>query len=808
MPDSWGVSARTGAVIGMATAAARCPPLAKESVILPLSFEGAMTSSVVLGLLAVDLVLFLAAIFYFDKSPRRRDTMMLSLLFFCSGMPALIYQIVWQRVLFAIYGVNAESVAVVVSAFMLGLGLGSLAGGWLSARFPGRAIVMFGGAELAVALFGLGSLKLFHWAAEHTAGAGLGATVVFSLLLLIVPTMLMGATLPLLVEHMVCNSGRVGYSVATLYFVNTFGSAVACYLCASFLLREFGQSGSVTMAALVNTLVGATAFLYGRNEQKTERGPEPIATAAPVGDGTPGLQLGMAMLIAGIAGFIALGFEIAWFRVFSLAASDRAPAFALLLSTYLGGIAAGSYFAEKLTENKSPATIVRTVGVLLLLAGGISAYLPPLAGELAWRQASFLASTPAFFLTAGLLGSVLPLLCQLAVAADDRAGRGVSLVYVSNIIGSALGSLLIGFVAMQYFGLRQISLQLGLAAVIAGAAVLLFDQGRFRMPPAWAAAAIVAALVAVPAASPLYSRLFQRLIFGNHPEASLDLAQLVENRNGVIAVTKEAAVFGGGVYDGYFNVDPLDDKNLVARIYTLSLLHPAPKQVLMIGLASGSWAQIVAHNPQVESLDAVEINPGYLQLIAQYPVVESLLRNPKVHIFTDDGRRWLLAHPAARYDAIVMNNSYYWRDHSTTLLSVEFLQLVREHLKQGGILYYNSTTSEEVLATGLAVFPYGVRVLNFLAVGDSPFALDVERWMAVLREYRIDGQLVFDPARPRSEVVLQAYRALATTMNETPRELGMEGGESLRARLGRKYIITDDDMGWEWRIGYQIPWLK
>jgi spermidine synthase len=767
-----------------------------------------MTSSVVLGLLAVDLVLFLAAIFYFDKSPQRRDTIVLSALFFCSGMPALIYQVVWQRVLFAIYGVNAESVAVVVSAFMLGLGLGSLAGGWVSSRFPRRAIVIFGAAELAVALFGLGSLKLFHWAAEHTAGAGLGATIFFSLLLLIVPTMLMGATLPLLVEHLVRNSGRVGYSVATLYFVNTFGSALACYLCASFLLREFGQSGSVTMAALVNTLVGATAFLYGRDEQKKHSGSEPIPSPAAQAGPEPGLKLGIAMMIAGIAGFIALGFEIAWFRVFSLAASDRAPAFALLLSTYLGGIAAGSYLAEKLTERKSPTTIVRTVGVLLLLAGGISVYLPPLVADLMGRKMSFLASAPAFFLTAALLGSVLPLLCQLAVAADDGAGRGVSVVYVSNIIGSALGSLMIGFVAMQFFGLRQISIQLGLAAVITGAAVLLFNQGRVRMPPVWAAAAILAALVAVPAASPLYYHLFQKLIFGNRPEAHQDFAQLVENRNGVIAVTKDAAVFGGGVYDGYFNVDPLNDSNLIARVYALSLLHPTPKHVLMIGLASGSWAQIVASHPQLESMDVVEINPGYLQLIAQYPAVQSLLKNPKVHIFTDDGRRWLLAHPEAHYDAIVANTSYYWRDHSTTLLSVEFLQLVRQHMNAGGIFYYNTTTSDDVLATGLIVFPYGLRVINFLAVSDSPFAIDVDRWMSVLREYKIDGKPVFDPTLPRSEVVLQAYRALANTLGEPPTMMGIEGTDSMRARLGRRFIITDDDMGWEWRSGFHVPWRE
>ena len=767
-----------------------------------------MASTTVLGLLAIDLILFLAAILYFDKSARRGDTILLSVLFFFSGMPALVYQIVWQRVLFAIYGVNAESVAVVVSAFMLGLGLGSLAGGWLSSRFPRHAIVMFGAAELGVALFGLSSLRIFHWAEESTAGVGLGPTMVFSLLLLIIPTMLMGATLPLLVEHLVGTSGRVGYSVATLYFVNTFGSAVACYFCASFLLREFGQSGSVTVAALVNTLVGATAFLYGRSKEKAPGAATPVASAAHAASAVQPLGLGTAMLIAGIAGFIALGFEIAWFRVFSLAASDRAPAFALLLSTYLAGIAAGSYITEKLTEKKSSEAIVRAVGLLLLAAGGISAYLPPLVGELMWRKVSFLASAPAFFVTAGLLGSVLPLVCQLAVTPDDQAGRRVSLVYVSNIIGSALGSLGIGFVAMEYFGLRQISHHLALAAVITGGAVLFFSRGKFQMPPAWAAGAALAALLAVPVATHFYSHLFERLIFGNRPEAGENFAHVVENRNGVIAVTQDAAVFGGGVYDGYFNIDPMNDLNMVARIYALSALHPAPKRVLMIGLASGSWAQIVANHPQVESLDVVEINPGHLRLIPQYPMVRSVLNNPKVHIYIDDGRRWLLAHPGARYDAIVANTSYYWRDHSSHLLSVEFLRIVRQHLKQGGVFYYNTTTSDDVIATGLAVYPYGLRVVNFLAVSDSPFVIDVARWMAILQEYRIDGELVFDPAKPRTELTLEAYRALAATVAQPPRMLGMEATGSLKARLGRRFIITDDDMGWEWRSGIEIPWRE
>ena len=760
----------------------------------------------VLGLLAFDLILFLVAIFRFDKSPQKWDGILLSVLFFFSGMPALVYQIVWQRTLYGIYGVNAESVAVVVSAFMLGLGLGSLAGGWVSEKFPNQAILIFGGAELGVAVFGLASLRIFHWAAEYTAGANLPATIVLSLFLLILPTMLMGATLPLLVEHLVRYSGQVGQSVATLYFVNTFGSAVACYLCAVFLMREFGQTGSVTLAACLNTLVGATAFLYARSKQ---RGPaQELATQSSTSDAEPALPLTAAMLIAGIAGFIALGFEISWFRVFALASSDRAPAFALLLSTYLAGIAAGSFLTEKLTEKKSAAMVVRTVGLLMVTAGGISPYLAPLVASLVGRNISFHAGTPAFFVTAALLGSVLPLLCRLAISPDDQAGRGVSLVYVSNIVGSTLGSLVIGFVAMQYFGLRQVSQSLGLAAVIVGAVVLSFSQGKLRRPPTWTVALIVAAFVALPASSPLYTGLYERLIFGNRPEARVPFAHVVENRNGVIAVTNEAAVFGGGVYDGYFNINPVDDVNMVVRVYALSAFHPAPKRMLMIGLASGSWAQILANHPQLESLDIVEINPGYLQLIPQYPMVRSVLKNPKVHIFIDDGRRWLLAHPGERYDAILANTSYYWRDHSSDLLSVDYLEIVRPHLNPGGVYFYNTTGSGDVAETGLRVFPYGLRVVNFLAVSDSPIDVNLDRWMSILLEYRIDGEPVFNPANPKSAATLEAYKQLVESMSQLPRFMGMESGESMKIRLAHRFAITDDNMGWEWRSGYEIPWRE
>jgi spermidine synthase len=168
-----------------------------------------MVTLPILLVLLFDLVLFLGGFFRFRESRQQRERVFLSILFFCSGMPALIYQIVWQRALFSIYGVNAESVAVIVAAFMLGLGIGSLLGGWVSARFPAKAVVLFGLSELGIAAFGMASLRVFHWAAGFSAGASLPATILFGFLLLIVPTVLMGATLPLLVQHLVSRSGSV-----------------------------------------------------------------------------------------------------------------------------------------------------------------------------------------------------------------------------------------------------------------------------------------------------------------------------------------------------------------------------------------------------------------------------------------------------------------------------------------------------------------------------------------------------------------------------------------------------------------------
>src|SRR5205823_1766133 len=157
---------------------------------------------------------------------KREPYVWIHVLFFFSGFPALIYQIVWQRALFAIYGINIESVTVVVTAFMLGLGVGSLMGGWLSQRKGVSRLLLFGFMELGIAAYGLISLHLFHWIATFTAGTTTFKTSILAFLLVLVPTLLMGGTLPLLVAQLAPLSKNVGSSLGKLYFVNTLGSAL------------------------------------------------------------------------------------------------------------------------------------------------------------------------------------------------------------------------------------------------------------------------------------------------------------------------------------------------------------------------------------------------------------------------------------------------------------------------------------------------------------------------------------------------------------------------------------------------------
>lgn len=730
---------------------------------------------------------------------RMPDSWPYYLLFFLSGFPALLYQVVWQRSLFTLFGVNVESVTVVVAVFMLGLGLGSLAGGYVSSRKGVSLLTVFGIVELSIGLFGSISLWLFHRAASLTAGLSLTTTAIVAFALLAVPTLLMGSTLPLLSEHFVRRTGNVGESVGTLYGVNTCGSGLACLLAAWYLMRVLGETGSVRLAVLINCLVGISAVvLQLRGVSKTE----PILPAV-VDCSRKTIPISVAMLLSGTIGFVALAYEIIWYRLYSFATGGTARCFAEMLGYYLLGIAYGSRMVRKACKGDMGNDLQRTMaaGAEVILVGSIVSFLvgPVLAHWLSF--ANYITMVPVF-VSANLLGAAFPLLAHAAISPARQVGTGVSRIYLSNIVGSTMGSFVVGFWLLDHFSTRAVSIFLLGTGLLVSLIFLAFAGRKARK--AFLAAECAVCLVVMVFAGPLFNGMYERLLFKTKYESGMRFSEVRENRSGVVAVYRNTTefryptdvVYGGGAYDGRFNVDLLHDSNGLFRAFALTGMHPNPKRVLVVGLASGSWAQVIANDSRVEDVTIVEINPGYLPLIQDHSEVASLLTNRKVHLVIDDGRRWLVGHPSERFDLIMMNTTFNWRAHTTNLLSTEFLRLARQHLLSGGILYYNTTWSGRVMATGIAEFPYALRVNGFLAVSDSPFNLDKARWEQVLSQYRIDGKAVFDLADPNQRAEMQTVLHLADELDSPKGNL--ESRASLLRGLQGARLITDNNMGTEW----------
>ena len=714
---------------------------------------------------------------------------LLCALFFFSGFPALIYQLTWQRSLFRIFGVNTESVTIVVTAFMLGLGLGSLAGGWISKRKNVKALWLLGAIELLTAAFGVVSLAVFEQVGDLVSDLPLAAVAAINLALVLVPTLLMGATLPILVSWLVKSSGQIGSAVGTLYFVNTLGAGAACLASATLIFPFFGMHAAVWIAAGINVIVGIGAIVIQIvNPDPSENAP---VAARPVA--RPILGMPFVTLLALLGGFVSLSYEIFLFRTVSFATGSSSLAFALTLCAFLVGIAGGSRNAGQTCESVAPAEAMRKAATDLVWGNLFGAAFLPLIAQFArLGPGSVGVAIVMVYLIARQWGALLPYLSQFGIATDGRAGMRTAILYFANIVGCATGAVLTGFVLTDWLGLKSMAVFL----LCGGTLCALLLIGALRVPTrerlrrgGVAVAILIAGAVANPVVAHRVLENLQTKGASDH-----DFVHVIENRSGIITVDTDGTVFGNGMYDGRFNTDLKSDRNGIIRPYALSLFREAPRHVLMIGLSSGSWAQVIASNPAVESLTIVEINRGYLELIRRQPDVQSILRNPKVRIVEDDGRRWLGHHPELRFDAVVSNTTWHFRANITNLLSSEFLALVKQHLNTGGILFYNTTGSRRAQRTACTGFAHGARFTNHMVVSDTPIDWNYARWKTVLRDYRIDGKAEFNPTdavdQARIDEIVNEYRRSGPMVEECPEVLSATKDSAL---------MTDDNMGSEWR---------
>lgn len=509
------------------------------------------------------------------------------------------------------------------------------------------------------------------------------------------------------------------------------------------------------------------------------------------------MKLRLAMLVAAFSGFVALSYEIVWYRVLSFMTRGIASTFGLLLAAYLFGLAIGARVSASLCKNEgADARHLRLLAAFVALANVMAGLVAP---TLAWsaRFTDFRFGLLVIAVAAAFLGSVLPLVSHFGIPPDERAGTRLSYVYFANIVGSTAGSLVTGFVLMDHLSLVAITKVLVVAGFALSAVIVGMSAPARRLVVSSYGALGAVTAITLLVLPKFYDQLYEKLLFKWDFDGSQRFAQVVENKSGVITVAQDGTVYGGGAYDGVVNTWlDANDKNGILRAYVVGALHSAPREVLMIGLASGSWAQVVANLPGVEHFTIVEINPGYTQVVSRNPDTASLLTNPKVDVVFDDGRRWFLRHPERKFDVIVMNTTLHWRGHATNILSTEFLDIARTHLEPRGVLYFNTTNSYDVQLTAAKAFPHLMRITNFVAVSEDPFNFDRARWKWLLETMRIEGHPILDLSRADHRTIYEDLLGF----ND------MEYRSSILERTSKQAtVITDDNMVVEWREPLRWP---
>lgn len=454
-----------------------------------------------------------------------------------------------------------------------------------------------------------------------------------------------------------------------------------------------------------------------------------------------------AWLLSMMIGFLSLSQEILWVRLISFTLKGMSQSFALVLFCFLVGIGIGSAVGKRLCERDGD--LVGLSARVLGLAAVVDVFLVLLIPALLQSRFGLAGVLLLVGLTAALKSIMFPIAHHLgSQQSGARIGRSVSKVYFCNVLGSTLGPIVTGYVFLDYLTVDTCLLLVGTTTGLL--AIWCASMSRSRsLVIAVAIAASVSLGLAWWAADSMIPTIALATQTRVQPGTVVD--HVVENRQGIIHTVsvpdgEPDTVLGGNVYDGRVNVGMKINYNGLDRGLVLFAVHPKPERVLVIGLSTGAWTRIITASPNVKEIVAVEINPGYLGLIAKYPQVSGILSDPRVKIVIDDGRRWLRRHPTESFDLIVQNTTLYWRAYTTNLLSREYMQLVAEHLKPGGIAAFNSTFSGDVLETAKSVFPFVQRRTNFIYGAMLDFSRVDRSAERAFADMRLNGVPLFEPS--------------------------------------------------------------
>lgn len=683
--------------------------------------------------------------------------------FVASGVAALVYQTIWQRMLTLFGGADVFSVTIVVAAFMGGLGFGHLAGGHLADRLGGRQrLLAFAACEMAVALFAVASPWIYYDGLYVRLGALNWSPPALAALIFAVtlwPTFWMGVSLPLASKVVTTDAHEPAYWVPVLYGANTLGAAAGSALSIGLLFPRFSFPASLLIGAglSLSCAIAALVLLPSLGGTETPAAADRARASAPLASDARAIAGAahaggrslpwIAWLAAyALSGFVALSLEIVWFRMLGVALKSNAFTFGHLLTIFLAGVGLGSLLGNTraarrlapvssflVVQAMTPLSAALLVTIFVRLANRVPVldplwqyygqYEPLVRLNLASPLYLFVhVVVPVALILPPTMMMGLSFAClQRAVQRDlDALGRRVGWLQTANIVGSMLGALVTGLVLLQWLGspgtLRLLVL---LGAPFIG--LFAWTRGRTRLvAPAGVAAAAAVTVLAVPD-----GRLFWAKLHGAEPEAVV----YAEDRTGVALMRPrrndtQIVLHANGIGMGWL---PFGGSHTALGALP-AFVHPAPRRIALIGLGAGETLFGAAGRSTVERIDSIEIvRPELLVLEAfperaRFPVVERVLADPRVRHHFTDGRAFL-RRSTERYDVIEADALRPTSAYSGNLYSVEYFELVRDRLAPGGLAVTWAPTAR-VVDTFASVFPHAL-VVSDIAIGSmTPIAFD------------------------------------------------------------------------------------
>jgi len=697
---------------------------------------------------------------------------------FClSGMAALIYEVVWMRQLTLIFGTTVYAISTVLAVFMAGLALGSLILGRIADRSnnPLRLYAFLqGGIGIYVLFIPLifnliNDLQVYlarNYALEFSGFSFIRFGLCF--LALLTPTTLMGGTLPVIVRFFVRQKEELGGYIGRLYSLNTLGGVFGSFLAGFALILLLGVTETIYLTAAINLLIATVVFLLS---QKMVVVPVEIA----LGPNAPSCQeespapdrsriAWLILILFGFSGFAALSLEASWSRVLGMVLGSSVYAFSIILTTFLLGIALGSWlisrFIDRLKNLLAWFTAIEiALGISVILLTPLFGYLPYLflkvfkvTGGSFWSLQSmeFLLAAVVMLIPATLMGAAFPIVSKICTPELKSLGRSVGNVYFANTLGAIFGPLATGFLFIPLFGLqRSIFFAAFIYLAIGGLIVIFgpFKRGRVKI----LALGLLVIVIAVSYFLPAWNKnilncgvyVHAREYLQNNPDDLLGVIKeqashfYKEGLSATVAVRETKTGHLALLIDGKADAGTQNDMHTqVISGHLPMLLHEDPQQVLVVGLGSGVTLGAVQQHEELKEVDMIEIEPAVAEAAAYFSEYNhNALSDPRLNLVIADARNYVLM-TRKKYDVITAEPSNPWMTGNASLFTKEQFELYKRRLKPGGIMFqwlhiYKLRPQEVkiIVATFEQVFPHAVLWQG--AFGQNLFLVGTEQPLKV-----------------------------------------------------------------------------